>query len=82
MQTKYAIFNPAIGTHDYVETLDQVPTKIAEMALQHYISHSSGIAYNIVTIDDNGWETWTNPQDTRTELPQEILDSIAQNITI
>lgn len=82
MQTKYAIFNPATGTYDYVETLEQVPSKIAEMALQYYKSHSSGIAYTIVTIDDNGWETWTNPEDTRTELPQDILDNIAQNITV
>lgn len=82
MQTKYAIFNPATGKHDYVNTIDEVPAKIASMALEYYKSHSSGTAYNIVSIDDNGWETWTSPQDTRTELPQEILDNITNNITV
>jgi hypothetical protein len=58
METKYALLNPATGEYDYFATEEEVKLKLAERALEFYISHSHGVAYHIVAVDENGWETW------------------------
>jgi hypothetical protein len=58
METKYALLNPANGEYEYLSSEEEVKIKLAQRALDFYISHAHGIAYSIVTIDENGWETW------------------------
>ena len=82
MTIKYAIFNPATGVYDYSNNKTELVTSIATRALEFYKSHSQGTHYSVVTIDENGWESWTNPNDDSTELTQDIIDNISKNITV
>lgn len=58
MEAKYALLNPADGQYEFFATEEEVKTELAKRALAFYISHSHGIAYSKVTIDEAGWETW------------------------
>ena len=58
MQTKYMVLNPENGEYESFETEGEAKLSLAKRAIAFYISHSHGIAYNKVTIDENGWETW------------------------
>lgn len=58
METKYGLFNPANGEHEIFATENEVKQALAKRAIEFYITHSHGIAYNKITIDENGWETW------------------------
>lgn len=76
MQRKYAIFNPNTGSYVYVDDKPQLIDLLANTAWEVYRSQSQGVRYNIVDIDDNGWERWINPEDVSVEMTQEILDKI------
>lgn len=58
METKYGLFNPANGEHEIFATENEVKQALAKRAIEFYLTHSHGIAYNKITIDENGWETW------------------------
>lgn len=58
METKYALFNPANGEHEMFITENEVKQALAKRAIEFYITHAHGIAYNKITVDENGWETW------------------------
>jgi hypothetical protein len=58
METKYGLLNPANGEHEIFATEDEVKQALAKRAIEFYLTHSHGIAYNKITIDENGWETW------------------------
>lgn len=58
METKYALLNPADGQYEFFTSEEEVKSELAKRALSFYISHSHGIAYSKVTIDEAGWETW------------------------
>jgi len=58
METKYGLLNPANGEHEMFATEDEVKQALAKRAIEFYITHSHGVAYNKITIDENGWETW------------------------
>lgn len=58
METKFALLNPANGEYEFFETEDAIKQALAKRAIAFYITHSHGIAYNKITIDENGWETW------------------------
>jgi hypothetical protein len=58
METKYALLNPADGQYEFFSTEEELKAELAKRALSFYISHSHGIAYSKVIIDENGWETW------------------------
>jgi hypothetical protein len=58
MGTKYALLNPADGQYVLFNTEEQLKQELAKRAIDFYITHAHGIAYSIVTTDENGWETW------------------------
>lgn len=58
MTIKYALLNPADGQYDFFDTEDEVKNKLAKRAIEFFISHGHGVAYNKVTYDENNWETW------------------------
>lgn len=58
METKYGLLNPADGQYEFFATEEELKAELAKRALAFYISHSHGIAYSKVTIDESGWETW------------------------
>lgn len=60
MTTKYALLNPATGEYEYFDSEADIKIKLAERALTFYITHGHGVAYSIVTTDENGWETWSS----------------------
>ena len=60
MTTKYALLNPANGEYDFFETEDLIKQELAKRALSFYITHAHGIAYSVITTDENGWETWNS----------------------
>lgn len=60
MTTKYALLNPANGEYEMFNTEDEVKVKLAERALAFYLTHGHGVAYNTITTDENGWETWSS----------------------
>ena len=55
---KFGLLNPATGEFDFFNSEEEVKKALASRALAFYISHSHGIFYNKITIDENGWETW------------------------
>jgi hypothetical protein len=58
MSEKFALLNPANGEHEFFETELEVKYALAKRAIAFYITHCHGIAYNKITVDENGWETW------------------------
>jgi hypothetical protein len=72
METKYALLNPANGEHEMFATEDEVKQALAKRAIEFYITHSHGIAYNKITIDENGWETW-DAQNAVNQLDEEEM---------
>ncbi len=58
METKYALLNPANGEYEYFLSEEEVKSKLAQRAIDFFITHAHGLAYSIVTTDENGWETW------------------------
>jgi hypothetical protein len=80
METKYALLNPADGRYEMFATEEEVKIKLAEQALSFYISHSHGVIYSKVTIDELGWETWENSDVIRKMPETDILNLIQENI--
>lgn len=81
METKFALLNPADGQYEYFATEEEVKLKLAERALAFYISHGHGVAYNIITVDESGWETWEATKAIKdinaTEITQVIQEQMA-----
>jgi hypothetical protein len=74
MEIKYALLNPANGEHEFFETELEVKQALASRALSFYVSHSHGIFYNKITIDENGWETW-DAQNSVNQLDEAEIES-------
>jgi len=72
METKYALLNPANGEHEIFATEDEVKQALAKRAIEFYLTHSHGIAYNKITTDENGWETW-DAQNAVNQLDEEEM---------
>jgi hypothetical protein len=58
MKTQYAVLNPATGSYQFADTLDEVPMKMAEVAFAFYMSQTAETPLSIVQTHDSGAETW------------------------
>lgn len=80
MEIKYALLNPADGQYEMFSTEEEIKIKLAERALSFYISHSHGVIYSKVTIDELGWETWDDLAVVRDVPLADIENIIKENI--
>jgi hypothetical protein len=58
MTTKYAILNPMTGAYSFAETEKAALTKISDLALDFYLSHTHNTPMSIITVNENGDSTW------------------------
>jgi hypothetical protein len=59
MTTKYAILNPQVGEYEYVDNVDKVKEKVAELAMVHYLAHTHNAPVSQIDTDATGAETWS-----------------------
>jgi hypothetical protein len=59
MTTQYAILNPQTGSYEYVDDVNEVKEKVAEMAMAYYLAHTHNAPVSQVDTDDAGVETWS-----------------------
>ncbi len=57
----YAIFNPATGTHSFVETLDEATTEALQVVLEFFLQHSHGSVIQEVEVSPDGSVKWSSP---------------------
>ena len=77
---KYALLNPADGSYTYYSTEEEVKMELAKKALSFFITHSHGIAYSKIIIDENGWETWEEKNNVFLPDKEEVQKFIASKI--
>ena len=75
MRTEYAVLNPADGAYVRVGSPEEVSQKVAEIALEFYKTHTHNAFCTIVTINDDGSETWGNAPDPTQPTMEELAAS-------
>jgi hypothetical protein len=69
---KYAVVNPLTGTYTYTNTIEERDSLLAAIAWEYYTTQTYNQPYSIVTINEDGSETWTTPDGTPKLSPQEL----------
>jgi len=77
MTTKYAVLNPNDGSYTYFETEQEALDEFYLRLVQHALPHFHNITHSIVTIDENGAETWTTPDGNILETPQDNYQDLS-----
>jgi|688.fasta_scaffold1492433_1 hypothetical protein len=80
MTIKYALLDPATGQYEYFDSEADIKIKLAERALAFYLTHGHGVAYNTVTTDENGWETWSSSSAVTSIDEAEIIKEIQSKL--
>lgn len=62
MTTIYKIFNPATGEYVTAETVEACTDILINMAMSILNKFTQDAPYSVVTINEDGSETWRNPQ--------------------
>lgn len=80
MTTKYALLNPADGSYSFFDTEDEVKVELAKRAIEFFISHGHGVAYNKVIYDENNWETWEAVNTVELKVTEPLVKEVQQYI--
>lgn len=72
MATKIAVLNPTNAQYSFAEDRASAVQLIAKTALDFYIEHAHGELCSVVTVNEDGSETWTNERGEQRLSPQEI----------
>jgi len=62
MTTIYKIFNPLTGQYVTAETLETCTDALVNIAMSVLNNFTKDAPYSVVTINEDGSETWRNPQ--------------------
>jgi hypothetical protein len=81
MTTLYKIFNPVTGEYSTVDTKEACIEKVGELACNFYLSHTHNNPYSIVTINEDGSETWRAANGTETNNYDDIRANIMSRFT-
>lgn len=72
MTTKIAVFNPTNAQYSFANDRDSAIALIASTAVEFYLQHAHGELCSIVTVNDDGSETWVTAAGEQRLSPQEI----------
>lgn len=82
MTTEYRLLDPNVGLYTTYNTLKEVQTASAKMAFEFFMAHTHQTPYVVVTINDDGSETWRAPDGDERVNPDEIAALIEEGIRI
>jgi hypothetical protein len=79
---KYAILNPLNATYEYYDSLEVAKETLANLAINLYIHHHChGNPLSIVTVNDDGSETWQSFAGNIILSPKQIEDAMKNSIS-
>jgi hypothetical protein len=76
LTTLYKIFNPSTGEYSTVNSIEECIEKVGELAYNLYLEHVHNNPYSIVTVNEDGSETWRSADGTETDNYDEIQANI------
>ena len=76
MTIQYAVFNPAAGEYDRALTVEERNILIARTAYNYFLSHGTSTPYSVVEMNEDGSETWRNPQGEEIENGDVLMEYI------
>ncbi len=80
MTTKIAVYNPTTAQYSFAEDRASAVQLIAKTAIDFYIEHAHGELCSIVTVNDDGSETWATAAGEQRLSPQEIEEDMMRQI--
>ena len=81
MRTKFAVLNPIDGSYTQVTTEQERDVLLAQNAWNFFLSHTHNRPFSIVTINEDGSETWSSPTGEPILSPaqfEELIGNIAK----
>jgi hypothetical protein len=73
------LFNPNTGVYADYESLETLKNDLPKVILEFYLHHCHNNPYSVVTINEDGSETWATPSDNKVDL-EKVLEKIRQNL--
>jgi hypothetical protein len=80
MTKKFAVLNPLNGSYTKASTTEERNSTLADFAWKIYLSHTHNLPYSVVEINDDGSETWRNPQGDEIENLEKLYFEILKLI--
>lgn len=80
MTTIYKVLDPTIGQYTDCKTKDELLVQLSKLAYKFYMSHTHNNPYTMVTINEDGSETWRNAQGEEILSPAQIEEMIQNQI--
>jgi hypothetical protein len=65
----FKVINPNTGEYTNCPTREECIQKLARNAYEFYLTHTHGNPYSVVTINDDGSETWETAKGEKLMLP-------------
>lgn len=80
MTTKIAVLNPTTAQYSFAEGRANAIALVASTAIEFYLQHAHGELCSVVTVNEDGTETWTTANGEQRLSPQEIEAELMRQI--
>lgn len=77
MTVKFAILDPTTGFYEFAQTAEERNLLLAKRVWATYIAQVHDVPYSVVTVNEDGSETWTAPNGAQIPSPEQIAAEIA-----
>lgn len=82
MTLKYKLFNPNNGEYTEYISKEELAVGLAEAAYNLYLSYTHNSPYSVVIQNDDGSETWQNPQGETILSPKDVKKHIEEQFLL
>lgn len=80
MEEKFLMYNPITGENIYKDTEEELIKELTKCSFELLKIHTHGVFYKKVFVDEHGYEYLNKDGDNGTELPQEYINQIINDI--